>query len=121
MSAAAFYGKMASVATKLITKFGTTITLVRTTGGSYNPVTGVTVPGTAANVTAIGLVRPYPDATIDGTRVIAGDRELLLDATTQPLPDDLPQIGGEDWTIVNIKTVKPDDATPVVYFVQVRK
>jgi len=54
-------------------------------------------------------------------RVLASDRELVLSNQQQPLPSDKPVIGGEQWSIVGIKTIKPDGVTPVVYFAQVRR
>jgi len=120
MSAAAFYADMAATAKDLLTDFGKTITLTRTTGTTYDPVTGATVAGTDASVTTTGLIKPYPDKLIDGTRIQSGDRELVLSNEQTPTMDDKPNIDGQQWSIINIKTVKPDDATPVVFFCQVR-
>ena len=117
----AFYDDMAATALELLTEFGVTITLPRTTGGSIDPVTGSVIAGTDASVTTTGLIKPYPDNLIDGTRIMQGDRELVLSNEQDPLPTDTPTIGGENWSIVSIKTIKPDDATPVVYFCQVRR
>lgn len=122
MSAASdFYTKMAATALRLLTKFGKTVTLVRVTGDSYDPITGAAVDGTDAPVTTTGLIKPYPDKMIDGTRILSGDRELVLSNEQEPLPTDKVVVGGENWAIVDIKTVKPDDATPVVWFCQVRQ
>lgn len=115
-----FYSDMAATATALLTEFGKTITLTRSSGDSYNPLTGETVTGPDTSVTTNGLLRPYQDKVIDGTRILSGDRELILSSEQQPLKDDRPVIGGEEWHIVNIKTIKPDDATPLIYFCQVR-
>lgn len=117
----AFYDDMAATALELLQEFGTTVTLPRTTGGSTDPITGEVTAGTDASVTTTGLIKPYPDRMIDGTRILQGDRELVLSNEHQPLPTDHPTIGGENWAIVGIKTVKPDGATPVVYFCQVRR
>jgi len=120
VSAATFYADMAATALSLLTDFGKTITLTRTTGTTYDPVTGATVAGTDASVTTTGLIKPYPDKLIDGTRIQSGDRELVLSNEQTPTMDDKPNIDGQQWSIINIKTVKPDGATPVVYFAQVR-
>jgi len=115
-----FYSKIAATAKGLLVKHGKSVTLVRSTGGSFDPVTGATVAGTDASVTTTGIIKPYPDNVVDGTRILAGDRELVLSNEHQPLADDRVTIGGENWSIVNIRTVMPDDATAVVYFCQVR-
>lgn len=117
----AFYQKMAATALRLLTKFGAPIVLARETGRDIDPVTGVDTAGVDASVTTTGLIKPYPDRMIDGTRILEGDKELVLSSEHQPLPSDKPQIGGEDWSIISIKTIDPDLTGAVVYFVQVRK
>ena len=116
-----FYAKAGATAKKLLVKYGKAVVLIRSTGGSFDPVAGVNVAGVDASVTTTGIIKPYPDSVIDGKRILSGDRELVLSNEHQPLADDRVTIGGENWTIVNIKTVIPDDATAVVYFCQVRK
>ena len=114
------YSKAAATALKLLTKFGMTITFVRTTGNSVDPITGVVTAGTDASVTTTGLLRKYPDNMIDGTRILASDRELILSDEQEPLPSDKPTINGEDWIIENIGTLSPA-GTVVIYTCQVRR
>lgn len=116
-----FYSDMAATALELLTEFGAAVTLPRTTGGSIDPIDGYTVAGSDASVTTTGLLLPYKDSMIDGTRILSGDKELVLSNEQAPLPSDKPTIGGENWSIVSIKTIKPDAATPVVYFCQLRR
>ena len=116
-----FSDDMAAAALKLLEKFGKPVVLARITGGAVDPVTGATTASADASVTTTGLIKPYPDGLIDGTRIMQGDRELVLSAEHEPLPTDKPVVGNQQWSIVGIKTVKPDDATPVVYFCQVRR
>ena len=116
-----FYSDMAATALELLTEFGASVTLPRTTGGSIDPIDGYTVAGSDASVTTTGLLLPYKDSMIDGTRILSGDKELVLSNEQVPLPSDKPTIDGENWSIVSIKTIKPDALTPVVYFCQVRK
>lgn len=114
----AFYDDMATVTTELLTEFGAAVTLTPRSGVS-DPVTGLGgSDGTPA--ASLGLIRPYPDRVVDGTRILEGDRELVLDDSVVPSAGDRVTIGGEDWSIVGIKTIKPTD-TVVAYFVQVRK
>lgn len=113
-----FYSEMASTASELLAEFGGAVTLNHA-GGVPDPVTGL--GGTTGGSTATtGLVKPFPDSWIDGTRIQAGDRQLVLTSAVAPSPDDTVTIGGENWTIVRIETVKPASEV-VVYFVQVRK
>ena len=116
----AFYTGLAATALRLLTKFGTTVTITRTTGQSIDPVTGVVTPGTTANLSTTGLLKKYPDDLMDGTRIMTGDRSLILSNEVEPLLTDNPVIGGESWSVVSIETVKPTSVA-LVYFVQVRK
>lgn len=112
------------VATKIVTalvKYGFTVTLPRTTGGSIDPINGYVTAGVDASVITTGLLKPYKDSMIDGTRIIRGDKELLLSNEQAPLPSDKPTIGGESWSIISIETVKTDDNTVIAYRCQVRK
>jgi len=116
-----FYGDMAATALSLLATYGAPVTLNRSSGGQIHPVTGDVIPATVAALATTGIIKPYPDEVIDGVRVLASDRELVLSNQQQPLPSDKPVIGGEQWSIVGIKTIKPDGVTPVVYFAQVRR
>jgi len=115
-----FYDEMAAVALELLTEFGSDVTLYRETGATANPVTGAVVAGTDASVVSKGLLKPYPNSMIDGTRILVGDRMLVLSAENTPLPTDKPVIAGQKWAIVNITSINPA-GTPLVHFVQVRK
>lgn len=115
-----FYDDMAAVATDLLTKFGQPITLRRNVGASVDPVTGAVTSGTSDDQATVGVLRIYPAKLVDGTRIQAGDRELVIDASVQPLMTDKPVLGGMDWTIVAIETASPA-GIPLVYFIQVRR
>ena len=115
-----FYADMGGVAVELLKEFGQPVKLVRVTGASTVPVTGVVTAGTDASVTTAGILKPYPDDMIDGTRILTSDRELVLTNEHIPLPSDKPEIQGQQWSIVNITTTSPA-GVDVVYKVQVRK
>ena len=115
------YTKKAASAKKLIEKSGGAVVLVRESGGSYNPITGATIAGSDASVTTEGVLTKYPNSMIDGTRILQGDRKLILSNSHEPLPTDRVTIKGEDWSIVGIEGLTPDLSTDIIYFVQVRK
>lgn len=113
-----------AIGQKVITalvKAGNPVTLPRTTGGEVHPVTGFVIAGTDSTVITKGVLRNYADGMVDGTRIMSGDRELVLSNEQAVTPSDKPIIGGEQWTIVNLKTVKPDGVTVLVYIAQVRR
>lgn len=115
------YAPIAATAEKLLAKFGSAITLSRKTGDSVDPITGTVTAGTDASVITTGLLTPYPDKMVDGTRILKSDRKLVLSNEHAPLPTDKPVIGGESWAIVDIETVKPNGVDAVVFFCQVRR
>lgn len=115
-----FYTDLAATARSLLATYGQAITLKRTTGDSNDPVTGDVTAGTETEFTPNGVLKPFPDALVDGTRIQASDRELILDDTVAPEMDDEITIDGQDWTIVRIIGTKPA-GTALVWRVQVRR
>lgn len=115
-----FYSGMAATASRLLARFGSPVTLSRSTGGSRDPVTGVETPGIDDSKTTVGILKKYPDKLIDGTRIKTGDRLLVVDASVEPLMTDRPVIGGQEWTPVSIEAANPA-GTPLVYFIHARR
>jgi hypothetical protein len=115
-----FYSDLATTAKELFTEFGQTITITRTTGDTYNPVTGDTTYGSSSTFLSKGILKQYKSTLIDGTRIKATDRELVLDDTVEPLMTDIITIGGESWTPIMPGATNPA-GTPLVYRVQVRR
>ena len=114
------YAKMATTAARLLEKFGQTISVIRTTGETIDPITGAIVAGSDTTYSPKGLLRKYPNEVIDGTRIETGDRELIVDNTVEPALSDKVTVQGEQWTVVNVASINPA-GTAVVYFCQVRK
>ena len=115
-----FYDDMAATALRLLDQFGQAVTINRTTDESTDPVTFVVTAGTDAELATTGILKLYPDRTVDGTRILASDRELVLSDEQEPLITDTLTIDDQPWSVVDIKTVSPA-GTDVVYFVQVRR
>lgn len=117
---AAFYQRMAQTAGNLIARFGMPITVTRTSGGSINPITGVVVPGQTLTFTPKGVFQRIPLDLVDGTRIQATDRLLVLDDTVAVQMTDRISIGAQQYPIQEITLVQPA-AVPVVYIVRVRQ
>lgn len=115
----AFYDRLASTASRLIAKYGQSMLLVRS-GDSVDPVTGVTTSGSGTNIKVNGILQKYPDNLIDGTRIKASDRLVIIDGTSEPLMSDLVKINNQDWSIESIQTSNPA-GTALVFFVQTRR
>ena len=117
---AAFYNQLAKTAAKLLARRGAPITFSRTTGGSIDPVTGVVVPGTTATFTPVGIIKNFPDALIDGTRIQTSDKIVVSDASFEPAMTDTVSIESQDWSIVKI-TANAPAGLPLSYTTQVRR
>lgn len=114
------YAEAAAEALALLEEFGATITIERTTAQVIDPVTfAETSPGTSGDYTCNAVLRPFPSSLIDGTQIQTGDRELIMDATTEPKMADVPVVSGRNWSIQNIVAINPA-GTPIIYRVQVR-
>lgn len=114
-----FYERMAAAASRLIEQFGQQVNLSRTTGRVINPVTGAVTPGVTEVFTPKGIFKSYPDNLIDGTRIKAGDRLVVLDSQVEPQMTDKIEAQGTLWPIQEIITANPA-GTPIVYMVRVR-
>ena len=115
----AFYDNLASTASRLISKYGQTLYIVKT-GDSIDPVTGVTTSAARANIKVNGILQNYPDNLIDGTRIKSSDRMVIIGGTVKPLNDDRIRIENQDWSIESIKTSNPA-GTALVHFIQARR
>jgi hypothetical protein len=115
-----FYAGLQSTASRLLEQFGQVVTFKRTTGGGIDPVTGQDTT-TTDTLETVGVLRRYPDSLIDGTRIQATDRELVVRATDlTPVINDSVTVNGEEFTIEDINTSTPA-GTDLVYFVRVRR
>lgn len=115
-----FYEGMAATASKLLTRFGKTITFKRTFGSSSGPVTGEEIAGVVTYYTPKGLFKQIDSKFIDGTRIKVGDKMLVVDNSFEPTTTDIVPINSVDWHIEEITPIEPAD-TPLVYFVRIRK
>ena len=98
---------------------GSTLTLTRRAGQTYNPATGTVSAGTTSTFSILGVFINYQDDRIDGTVIRVGDRMLLVSATgsdTTPAIGD--SVGGLE--IVNVRTFAPA-GTAVAWACQTRK
>ena len=115
-----FYTDMAAVANDLLAEFGAPVILLRTTPGTFDPVTETETGATTAELTTTGIQKSYKAELIDGTRIKHGDKLYVLDDTQVPDLTDKLNVGSEYWSIVNIDEKNPA-GTALVYLVQVRK
>jgi len=111
---------MADMTVELLTEFGQSVTLKRSTGNSIDPVTGVVTAGTDASVVTTGVLKPYPSRMVDGVRILSTDRELTVTNEQIPTPTDKVTMNSQDWAIVGITEMNPA-GTVIAYKLQVRR
>lgn len=114
------YARVAGTSARLIATYGSTGHIQRTGPGSgpiYNPG-----PGTVTNHPARMVNTVWSKQDIDGQRVLATDRKVLVDPTIAVEPtvsDLLITPDGNTLQIVNVVLVKPADVA-VLYVIQAR-
>lgn len=107
---------------KAIKEDGCQITVSQLIKGEYVPSDG-SVTNTTKEYSTYGIITDYLLYEIDGTRVKAGDKKVVLGATSilpTPTPDDSLKINGETWSIVKCLPIMPA-GIPILYRIQVRK
>ena len=95
---------LSTAATDLMKSLGdeTYVTITRKSGGTFDPVAGETTGATTNVLTATGVVTRLDSRLIDGTRIKATDKMILLDKELTPIYTDLITFAGLDHTIVDI-------------------
>ena len=112
------YANTASTALRLLTRFGASASIKRQTAGAYVPATGSAVV-TPTTLVTTACVFDYPQKYVDGTLILAGDKQAYLASTPTPKQGDVLTWQSVDYTVINIKAVSPA-GTPVLYEAQLR-
>jgi hypothetical protein len=113
------YNRLAATATRLLTDNGQPMALRRTSGGTFDPVTGTTTGQSTADLATVGVKTKITLEYAARNNVQEGDELMLLDASQEPLPTDKLVIGSEVRGIVRVNPIKPA-AIAVAYYVQTR-
>lgn len=115
------YSRSLATANRLLERFGQAGTLRRPTssGTAYNPTAG-----SPTDQAATFVVIEYSRSEVDGTRILATDKRVLLakgaltlDPTTS---DQIVESGGAVFKIVNVQPLNPG-GTVILYDLQVRR
>lgn len=114
------YASLASDVGAILAEFGATGTLTRNTPGTYDPTAGE-VATTTTTQTVTACLFPYGDKFIDGTQILANDRQAFIGASgiTGPRAGDVLTWGTETLTVVKVKALAPA-RTYVIYECQMR-
>lgn len=99
------YLRMQKTAMRLLTENGTEYSVTRTTPRQM--VNGVEIPGSKSTFTATGVKTEYSPHEIDGTVILTGDIRLTFKAEPDIEVDDVVDIDGAKWRVVQSNPVKP--------------
>lgn len=116
----AFSRKMAGVATRLLTKYGSTVSLIRAGSKVWDANLGEYVFGPGTIIPLAGVPVPVAVGLINGTTIQAGDMVVKANSGAEPKPEDKVEFAGAQWSIVNIERKLMNDQT-IAWFIQVRK
>ncbi|APM00271.1 neck protein [Salmonella phage STP03] len=116
----AFSKRMQGVGTRLLTKYGSTVNLVRKGQKTWDPVLGEYVWGVGTTVPLKSVPVPVNAGLVNGTTIQAGDMVVKADYSVIPKMDDKVQFNDEQWSVVAIEKKMVNDDV-VAYFIQVRK
>ena len=118
---ASFYERAQSTATRLLTQFGALsyVQIERESAGIIDGAAGEKVGQTTTTTSLVGVVTKVPDKLVDGARIVASDRMLILDSATPVLMSDKFLIDGAKFKPVEISEVNPAGSV-VIYKVVVR-
>lgn len=115
-----FSKKMQGVATRLLTKFGSTVTLVRAGGKIWDQNSGEYIFGPDTQIPLTAVPVPINTALVNGTTIQAGDMIVKADYSVRPKMEDKVDFVGERWSVVGIERKQVNDDI-VAWFIQVRK
>lgn len=102
------YAKTRGTAERLIARFGQVGAIRRETPGAGPPYSPG--PPTVADHAATLVVLDYENREIDGTRILATDKKVLIAAgglAIEPGPADKVVIGGAAHEVVDVKPLSP--------------
>ena len=116
----AFSRKMAGVSTRLLTKYGSTVSLIRAGAKAWDSNLGEYVFGPDTTLPLAGVPVPVAVGLINGTTIQAGDMVVKADGVVEPKMEDKVSFAGSQWSIVNIERKLVNDQT-IAWFIQVRK
>lgn len=114
------YSNTAATADRLLKRFGAKTQLTHETVGEYDPEEGA-APVTTTEQTVTAAVFDYPQRYVDGTKILAGDRQCFLSAVGifEPLQGDSFAWDGKSMVVVAVKKLAPAGLA-VLYELQVR-
>lgn len=120
-----FYDEAAQTALDMLAEFGATVSLEKTTGGTFDPVEGKETGATPDSQDVQAVFSDYSlqesgIALEDGTQILSSDKKITIAAKGLSWVPEVNHIINGEWIIQNVKEVNPA-GTPIIYICQGRK
>jgi hypothetical protein len=119
-----------NISSKLMNKFGSTITITTVSEGVYDPTTSTQTGGSTSTQTIKGVIEEYAesirflgDKLQGGTSIIEGDKKITIaakDVATKPNVGDKCLALGQLFTILGVASQQSTEAT-ALYVLHIRK
>lgn len=116
----AFSQRMQKLGTRLLTKYGSEVYLVRAGARVWDEVAGEYVRAADTRIPLAAVPVPVNTALVNGTTIQAGDMIVRADYSVLPKMEDKVDFAGGRWSVVAIERKMVNDDT-VAWFIQVRK
>lgn len=100
------YARLGGRAAAIIAKFGATGQWTDVRRGEYDPDTG-TSPDNSVTTDVTAAVFDYDSHNIDGTRILTGDKQVLLSGDVAGKPDDIFTWQGTAYRVISVKPLAP--------------
>lgn len=114
-----FYSEVLAEAALALDEFGTPVILRRVE--VYGVTSSEVETSEAVAWTRKGIITNYKASMVDGTRIQQQDRRVLVTAGGhKPQTDDILELKGERFTVVDCQIVGPGD-TDLLFEIQVRQ
>lgn len=116
--------ELASGVVEVLAEIGKSITLRKINPGTYDPATGGTTGASTADTTCRAVALNYSDKLVNGTTIIAGDRQCYISAASLgavvPAVGDLVILADGTFIVLDPGRVELQD-TSVVWKCQIRR
>lgn len=116
----AFSKRMQKTATRLLSKYGSSVNLIRAGSKVWDPDEGEYITSAPTTIPLISVPVPINIALVNGTTIQAGDMMVKADYSVLPTMEDKVSFDGEQWSVVGIQPKKVNDDV-IAWFIQVRK
>ncbi len=111
------YSGARKTALSLLNNFGKSVVLTRSEdGGTYDPVSGLTVGGSTLLLNGTGVFLNYKNNEIDGQTIKQTDKKMLFSGDKLSIGDVY-----NNFTVHDIIELDPDESGTILTAVQLRK